>query len=139
MSCTGNCDECAFKEGSEANQEPYNMVQSQLCVFGGLPFYCHHGMDWRASNRRAQADTLITEGKMKICNGWKLGVKKLAAKGWFKQNVMAKKLRAMQSLVALHKLNQGNEISNSERQEIFKTIHTNLNWFVNQGAKNVKE
>jgi hypothetical protein len=82
------CDGCAFKKGSEANEEPHNNLKGQLCSLGALPFYCHETIEWRdpASHRpktRSELRELRRAGKYQICGGWQKEVNRLSRLGFF--------------------------------------------------------
>src|SRR5687768_13908566 len=90
MSCSKPCEGCAFTEGSEANREPYNALKAQLCILGGLPFYCHHDMDWRNPDAHKKKSRQAVR-QMEICAGWKREVAALARAGYFKANRLIKR------------------------------------------------
>ncbi len=77
------CEGCAFSEGAAANQEPYNALRAQVCALGGIPFYCHHDMDWLGSGKRTF--TREEARQLKMCGGWQREVNRLAKSGYFKR------------------------------------------------------
>lgn len=100
MTCINPCDGCAFTKGSEANREPYNALKAQLCLLGGLPFYCHHNLDWRKAETHEKKPRRVVR-EMDICGGWKREVAALARAGYFKTHRLIKRAYAQIGLGAL--------------------------------------
>lgn len=78
------CDTCAFGKAGAAG-EPDNALKSQLCAFGALPFYCHHGRDgveydWQ--NDPLGPLRLVPQNR-KVCSGWREQVGLLKKAGYF--------------------------------------------------------
>lgn len=69
------CDTCAFREGSTTHDaEPYNRLRSEICALTGVPFFCHHGLNWRKPmiiRRGMAADVDGNIRRLQICAGWK--------------------------------------------------------------------
>jgi hypothetical protein len=100
MSCRKPCEGCAFTEGSAANREPYNALKAQICLLGGIPFHCHHNIEWwkpEAHKKKTRAQVQ----QMEICGGWQREVAKLAATGYFKTLRAEKKVYGQLGLGAL--------------------------------------
>jgi len=78
------CDTCAFGARGAA-EEPSNRLTSQLCAFGAIPFYCHHGRD--NSECDWQNDPLgplrFDPVNRKVCSGWQDHVRLLKRSGYF--------------------------------------------------------
>lgn len=72
------CDSCAFREGSETfEREPYNRFRGQIAALSGLPFFCHHGLNWRGPMAIRKGLVFDMDGKVqhvKICAGWRAEV-----------------------------------------------------------------
>jgi hypothetical protein len=83
MSCRKPCGGCAFTEGTAANREPYNALKAQICLMGGIPFHCHHNIEWWKPEEHKKK-TREQVQKMEICRGWQREVAQLAATGYFK-------------------------------------------------------
>ena len=78
------CDECAFRPGAGAHEEPYNRLRGMICAHGSVPFFCHHGIDWRAQH----TPEFIARGREMarrtgVCQGWKVEVARLNSTGFF--------------------------------------------------------
>lgn len=105
MKCEKPCEGCAFTPGAEANREPQNNLRAQLCLLGGIPFYCHHDdegnlrdlSDIHPSQRRAE----IQAGRLRICAGWRREVAAASAAGYYRTNRDAKRAYAVFGLGAL--------------------------------------
>jgi hypothetical protein len=84
------CEGCAYTEGAAANLEPQNKLNGQLCVLGGIPFYCHHtksgeiiDLGHEATNIPEVRRELVQSGKMVICQGWKRETEEIARTGYY--------------------------------------------------------
>lgn len=103
------CNECALLPGGEANCEPENNLKAALCALGGIPFWCHHGLDWqnpenhKAANR-AEARAKVQELGMRICGGWAAEVARLKSVGYFNHIPEAKKAFAQVGIQALNEI-----------------------------------
>jgi hypothetical protein len=76
------CEGCAFKPGAAANREPYNLLRSEVCALGAIPFFCHHSIDWK--NRKMDSASIRADVRIAgICQGWKRRVGELRAEGYF--------------------------------------------------------
>ncbi len=78
------CDSCAFREGSETfDREPYNRFRGQICALSGVPFFCHHGLNWHkpiAIRKGIATDVDGNRQRLKVCQGWRAqGVKDVPA------------------------------------------------------------
>src|SRR5688572_13119984 len=79
------CEGCALTEGAAANCEAHNSLKVQLCVLGGIPFFCHDNIDWRNPEmHRATREQLRARG-LRVCAGWKREVGDLAKSGYYKR------------------------------------------------------
>lgn len=103
--CNKPCEGCAFTEGAEANTEPQNNLKAQLCLLGGIPFYCHHSKDGTLQDLsdipRAKVREQVRIGRMVICQGWRREVAALAVKGYYREQLEAKRAFAAFGLGAL--------------------------------------
>jgi hypothetical protein len=74
------CDTCAFREGSETfEREPYNRFRGQVAALSGLPFFCHHGLNWRKPMAIRRGFAFDVDGnveRVKVCEGWRQQVTK---------------------------------------------------------------
>ncbi|HEV7674353.1 MAG TPA: hypothetical protein VGQ12_07475 [Candidatus Angelobacter sp.] len=80
------CDTCAFRNGAEANSEPYNRLRALVCAVSGIPFYCHHGFDWQTTDISLINRRFVPVGgeltcRMHACAGWKREVARFKANG----------------------------------------------------------
>lgn len=80
------CDTCAFGNNGAA-QEPANAIKSQICAFGAIPFWCHHGKDgqeydWQNS---VLGPMTLAPTNRKVCGGWQRQVSLLANAGYFRK------------------------------------------------------
>jgi len=117
MSCSKPCGECAFTKASAAYREPHNALKGVLCLLGGLPFYCHHNIDWW----NPDLDGYMPRARdLDICAGWKRETQKLAATGYFKKHRMIKQTYAKIGLGALVTFIHG--ISKSEKAKAMKAL-----------------
>lgn len=69
------CDGCAYADGAAANLEPDNRLKALVCALTGVPFWCHHGMNWQTTPKhlsRAEFQAL----NLHICEGWRREVSK---------------------------------------------------------------
>jgi hypothetical protein len=102
---TSPCDSCAFTPGAEANSEPHNNLRGQLCLLGGLVFYCHHDRAGALQDlkgmRMAERGALVREGKLVVCQGWRREVQALAQAGYYLENQAIKRMYAELGLGAL--------------------------------------
>jgi hypothetical protein len=125
------CEGCAFKPGAAANREPWNRLRSMICALGGIPFYCHHGLDWKRGEK-AVGDALviikhqakleeigipkaallrarlpIKDGeKLHVCGGWRkaVGAIHAAHPTWFGgQDASVRRILALHALDSLEK------------------------------------
>lgn len=82
------CDTCAFGK-SGAAKEPRNRLVSNICALTAIPFHCHHTrsgpeFDWSGPGLQSSASFLaLPPAEKKVCEGWKLAVRKLKAEGQF--------------------------------------------------------
>jgi hypothetical protein len=108
MASDSPCSTCAFRPGADANREVDNRLRGQIAALSGNPFYCHHGLDWKAGNRaigdalavdKNQAALLnagipkaaliratlpLLEGhSVTVCEGWKAEIRRLKSRGLF--------------------------------------------------------
>lgn len=70
--CNVGCGSCAFRAGSETRFEPIPVLESEFCVLGGVPFFCHYdkaGRDFHASDDKPKGVDLV------VCEGWKAAVR----------------------------------------------------------------
>jgi hypothetical protein len=100
MSSSKPCEGCAFTEGTEANLCPYNRLKGELCLLGGVPFYCHHDIDWRSPQTHKKKSRQEVRA-IKVCAGWRREVAELAATGYFKTERAEKKANGELGLGAL--------------------------------------
>lgn len=74
------CDTCAFREGSETfEREPYNRFRGQVAAMSGVPFFCHHGLNWRGPMAIRKGKVFDVDGnveRLQICAGWRKNVVK---------------------------------------------------------------
>lgn len=75
------CDSCAFREGSITfEREPDNRLRAQIAALGGIPFFCHHGLNWNkpiAVKRGFAFDLDGNHQRLKICEGWRSHVARM--------------------------------------------------------------
>jgi len=86
-------------------------------LLGGLPFYCHHNIDWwnpSLDGRMPRARDLT------ICAGWKREIQKLAATCYFKKHRAIKQSYAKIGLGALVHFIHGT--SKREKATAMKTL-----------------
>lgn len=69
------CDTCAFRTGAAAHSEVYNRLRAQICAITGVPFWCHHGFDWKTKSKYITRAEFRERG-MRICQGWRDEVRK---------------------------------------------------------------
>lgn len=70
--CNVGCGSCAFRSGSETRFEPLPVLQSEFCVLGGVPFFCHYdkaGRDFHGNDDKPKGVDLV------VCEGWKAAVR----------------------------------------------------------------
>ena len=98
------CDTCAFG-GNGAAKEPYNRLKSDICAFGAIPFFCHHGKDgteydWQES---PLGPMLLEPANRKVCAGWQAKVKELKRCHYFsnKDYLIIRRIVATAAMKAL--------------------------------------
>lgn len=101
------CDTCAFRKDAEAYTEPYNRLRALVCAVSGIPFYCHHGFDWRTTdlvqvNRRFVPVGGELTGRVQACAGWKREVARLKASGQISPKPDVRKVQRIFGEYALH-------------------------------------
>lgn len=99
--CNRRCEGCALTEGAAANNEPWNNLTAMLAVLGPFPFYCHDTFDWQNTDGRNQARTFIRENGFVLCSGWMEQVRELAETGYYKENPIITKCKAISARGAL--------------------------------------
>lgn len=90
------CSTCAFRAGCVTATEPYNVLRSEICALGAVPFACHHGLDWTrhiSVIRGVAVDLSGKSQKAQMCAGWKERVRQLAAEGRFRDPDIRQVLR----------------------------------------------
>lgn len=105
------CETCAFgKKGiGGAADEVDNVLKAQVCAFGAIPFYCHHGKDgteygWHLDGSLGPYE--LAAANRKVCEGWKRRVAHLAKRGFFgefraiRRAVAAKALKLLETFLA---------------------------------------
>lgn len=126
--CTDRpCEGCAFTEGAAANLEPDSNLKGQLCVLGGLPFYCHSTFDCRKeSGVGTKAD--VRRLGMRICRGWKREVAALAGTGYYDDRREVKRQMALIGTANLQRWIDAEEGSREKRDawEIFGAVIKSL-------------
>jgi len=79
------CDTCALREGTITHdKEPYNAFRGLICALAGIPFYCHHGLNWKKHigvRKGIAFDTEATHRRLHVCEGWKREVIKHIPQG----------------------------------------------------------
>ena len=91
------CNECAFsKQG--AGTEPYNVLRSQVCALGPIPFGCHHTIDWRSQHSWTPAQHREAIRQSGMCQGWMARVRELNAQGWYGKYRVIRRAIAKQCL-----------------------------------------
>jgi hypothetical protein len=74
------CDSCAFRPGCETHEgEPYNRFRAQVAAMSGVPFFCHHGHDYRrpiAIKKGHVSQDRSEPHRLQVCAGWKSQVVK---------------------------------------------------------------
>jgi hypothetical protein len=103
---TGPCEGCAFSPGSITHdEEPHNNLRGQLCLLGGIVFYCHHAADGSLQNlkgmRMEERGRLVREGKLIVCQGWRREVATLSHEGYYREHGDIKRMYAELGLGAL--------------------------------------
>jgi hypothetical protein len=96
--CDVGCGSCAFRDTSQTRSEAWNVIRSQICVEGAVPFYCHIGMDWEAEDGQFTREQLR---KMKVCEGWKAAVRERSTSRAWREKRGFKHSTAMLCLGAL--------------------------------------
>ena len=126
--CNQPCETCAFTEGSDANLEPHNAIKGQLCVLGGIPFYCHHGQEWWTEEAAKIPPSKIRELQIPICQGWRREVAKLAAIGHFRKGAAITKAFAQIGLGELQVLCSKNldDEDKEEAKRVLEAVFKNL-------------
>jgi hypothetical protein len=97
------CEGCALTTDAAANCEPQNNLTAQLCVLGGIPFYCHRNIDWQNPATHVMAKEELREQGITICEGWRREVSALARTGCYKEHGAAKREIARFGVTQLNK------------------------------------
>lgn len=95
------CADCAFKEGGAANKEVYNRLRGTVCALGGVPFFCHHDIDWESQHSWTAAQKKKMCRRSGICAGWTVRVNDLRQKGYYDQFRVIRHAVAEQCLLAI--------------------------------------
>lgn len=79
------CDTCAFGSSGGACDEAENAMKAQICAFGGIPFFCHHGRDGQEYDWRNDplGPLALAPENRKLCEGWRSQVGVLKRGGYF--------------------------------------------------------
>lgn len=80
------CHDCALLSGSITQKEPHNVLKAEICVLGGLVFYCHDTIDGWKTQGKFTTRKQIQEERWKPCAGWAGKVQELAKIGYFHQD-----------------------------------------------------
>lgn len=105
MNPNNPCAGCAFNPGAAANLEPNNRVRSEICALAGLPFMCHHGLQWDKPlgiYRGIAFDTAGSTIPARVCAGWKSRVRELNLLGYFRNNRQARRHYGTMALKSLN-------------------------------------
>ena len=123
MSGNKPCAGCAFVKDTAANSEPYNALTAQICLLGGVPFYCHHDEDC------TKPDAHKPKGRsaMRICAGWRRETAQLSRSGYFKIHKAEKRVYAQIALAALDTFT-GKETSQVDQKTAHRTLRDCLKW-----------
>ena len=115
------CGTCAYTCGSAANREPHNNLKAQICVLGGIPFYCHKGSDkWKdPKNHGIISKVRFKELNLPICQGWVRRVRALAKVGYYKKNPTTRKIIAQIAAESLEIF-----VSSKDRKEKRQALRT---------------
>jgi hypothetical protein len=133
MSCNKPCEGCALVKGTTANSEPYNALKAQICLLGGLPFYCHH--DEERQNLDANEPSRRVEVRaMRICASWKRDTAELARAGYFKTDNAVKRVYAQIALGALETF-VNTDSSQIDKKTARRTLRGCLEWLIEARAK----
>lgn len=116
------CNSCAFGPIGGAADEPLNTFTAQICSFGALPFYCHHGRDgveyeWRNS---PLGPLLLERSNRKVCAGWRSQVAELNAAGYFKTSAtrLIRRLVARRGLAMFHRFLDEENLHRKEKARV---------------------
>jgi hypothetical protein len=123
--CNVGCVTCAFRSGSETRFEPVPVLESQLCVLGGLPFYCHYdrnGVDFHASEEKPGRLDLV------VCEGWKREIREASRDPRWRRRRLLRKAYAQIGLDSLKILTSAEEAT--ERKEALRKIGQAIEYLV---------
>lgn len=127
------CQQCAFsKQG--AGKEPYNSLRARVCALGPVPFFCHHGLDWK--DQKNWVGPILTQNcrQSGICEGWRAEVRRLAAKGWYGE------FRIIKQLIAKHCLKLidvfADEQDQTKKPEHVKKLQRMLKFLAKKDIRN---
>jgi hypothetical protein len=94
-------------------------MKAQLCLLGGVPFYCHEGTNWKDPQVHLPRARIDVQG-MKVCESWKRQISALAKRGYFKNRGAVKRNYAQLGLGALAMVTVG--ATEVERKFCMKTL-----------------
>jgi hypothetical protein len=132
LPCTG----CALTDGAAANCEPENNLKAMLCVLGGVPFYCHVGMDWQTdeSHKRTRRQAISLGIRPPVCAGWKREVAALARTGYYRDRAPLKREFAILGLANLQTYVDASADS-QEKQDALQVLGSVLEVLTDEQAK----
>lgn len=115
------CKSCAFRPGSVTHdQEPNNLLKGLICAAAGVPFFCHHGFDWKNASVSLVAGRFVAVGgdfepaNVRVCEGWKEQVRRYRSAGYFSVTPDVRKLQIHLAAIALDSMRQYIDLPDGE-------------------------
>lgn len=138
MSSNSACDSCAFRPGSVTHdKEPYNAFRGQVAALSGLPFFCHHGLNWRKRILTKFGHALDCDGKiqrLQVCAGWKEQVR-----GTITPATKKRMIRRGLGVLIMDELDAAiAEDDPKERRELWKDLHRSFRMLIRAAGLKIK-
>lgn len=125
------CEGCAYTRGAAANTEPQNNIKAQLCLLGGIAFWCHHAVDGSIQDLSDVKSPMklregVQSGRITICQGWRRETRRLAETGWFSRGLRLKRVIAKLGIGALQIFISTDD--KERKEEAAKTCEASILW-----------
>jgi hypothetical protein len=126
MSERQQCEGCAFN--GDAAAEPYNRLRSEICALTGVPFYCHHGLDWTRPLALKNGLVVDMDGKSAkpvACAGWRdrMRANQLLPRGTSDMAILGRMVRKGKGKDALATLELAIKSEPKAKPGIWKKLH----------------
>jgi hypothetical protein len=113
------CAACPLAPGFPQSLKLETLLKAQLCVNGGIPFWCHQSVeDWAAP------PVNLRPWELRICQLWKQEVKVLADVGYFSRGREEKRRLNREAITELAEFVAGARGSERSQQLLWMLMHS---------------